>query len=140
MRFVFRNFLSKISPYSKVQNILIWRIWRPMIWLDICWTIIIQIFYCCVCSMRPHPILEKDEVTPRKKAYRPVAHFYSLDHLSLLPFQQERLKFSLMWKHLQKSWHFWKCFPFYNHSFSRNLSFLLWHTVILCHMNVNIAT
>ena len=35
--------------------------------------------------MRPHPILEKDEVTPRKKAYRPVAHFYSLDHLSLLP-------------------------------------------------------
>ena len=41
-----------------------------MIWFDICQIILIQIFQCCFCSMRPCPILEKDVVTPRK-----VIHF-----------------------------------------------------------------
>ena len=66
----FSNFLFKIAPYNKVQNIEIGRIWRPMIWFDTLWTTLIQIFQCCFCSMRPCPILEKDVVTPRK-----VIHF-----------------------------------------------------------------
>ena len=80
---------------------------EPVIWFDIRWTILIQIFYRC--SIRPWPIFKKDVVTP--------SHTYSIDHLSVLPVQQKWLKFSLIWKHQRKS-HF---------------SFLCGiHSVILC--------
>ena len=67
------------------------------------------------------------------QSIRPVAHIYSIDHLSLLSGQQKRLKFSLIWKHQQKSSHFRKSFLFHNHLFCRNLPFLCGiDSVILC--------
>ena len=107
-----------------------------MIWFDIRWTILIQILQCCFCSMRPCPHLGKRCSHSQKgysfqEAYRPVAHFYSIDHLSLLLVQQKRLKFSQIWKHPRIHPIFRKCFPFHSHLFSRNL-FFLWHTLSFC--------